>query len=62
MGIFDDIKNAADANEDKVEAAIDQIGDLVDEKTGGQYAAQVDQAQDFLKSQVGKPHDEGQPA
>ena len=36
MGIFDDIKNAADANEDKVEAAIDQIGDFVDEKTGAE--------------------------
>ena len=62
MGIFDDIKNAADANEDKVEAVIDQVGDFVDEKTGGQYAAQVDQARDFLKNQVGQPHGEGQQA
>ena len=62
MGIFDDIKNAADANEDKVEAVIDQVGDFVDEKTGGQYAAQVDQAQDFRKNQVGQPHGEGQQA
>ena len=38
MGIFDDIKGAADANEAKVEAGVDQAGDLVDSKTGGQYA------------------------
>ncbi len=31
---------------------IDQVGDLVDGQTGGQYAAQVDQAQQFAKDQV----------
>ena len=49
MGIFDDIKNAADTNEEKVEAVIDQAGDFIDEKTGGKYADKVDQAQAFLK-------------
>ncbi len=55
MGIFDEIKKAVDDNEGAIESAIDKAGDIVDEKTGGQYAAQVDQAQDFLKGQVGKP-------
>ena len=54
MGIFDDIKNAADANEDKVEAVIDQVGDFVDEKTGGKYAGQVDQAQKIANEQLDK--------
>lgn len=56
MGIFDDIKKAADANESTVEAAIDQAGDFVDSRTGGQYASQVDQAQQFLKDQIGQSH------
>ncbi len=57
MGIFDDIKNAADTNEEKVEAVIDQAGDFIDEKTGGKYADKVDQAQAFLKDQIGQPND-----
>lgn len=52
MGIFDQIKDAAQANAAVVEQGIEQVGDLIDEKTGGQYAAQVDQAQDFLKDQL----------
>lgn len=55
MGIFDDIKNAADSNEDKVESVIDQAGDFIDQKTDGKFAEQVDKAQDFLKDQVGPP-------
>ena len=47
----------ADANEAKVEAGVDQAGDFVDSKTGGQYAGQVDQAQEFLKDQVGAPNE-----
>ena len=53
MGIFDDIKNAADAHEAPVEAGIDRGGDFVDSRTGGQHAGHVDQAQEFLKDRVG---------
>ena len=42
------------AHEDHVEQAIDKVGDLVDQKTEGKYAAQVDQAQDFLKDKIGE--------
>ncbi|WP_232548083.1 antitoxin [Propioniciclava soli] len=55
MGIFDDIKNTADAHEAQVEAGIDKAGDAVDRKTGSRYAEQVDQAQDFAKDWVGAP-------
>lgn len=54
MGIFDEIKKAADDHEEAIESAIDKAGDLVDEKTEGTYAAQVDQAQGFLKNQIGQ--------
>lgn len=53
MDIVDQIKGAAAGHEAEIEGAIDQVGDFIDEKTGGQYAAQVDQAQDFLKDQLG---------
>jgi hypothetical protein len=52
MGLSEKISNAVAGHEDQVKAGIDKIGDLVDEKTGGQYAGQVDQAQDFLKGHL----------
>ena len=52
MGLLDNISAAIGGHEDQVRDGIDKIGDLVDGKTGGQYAGQVDQAQDFLKSKV----------
>ena len=57
MGIFDDIKNHADANEAQVEGGIDRVGDFIDSRTGGQHAAHVDQAQEFLKDRVGQPNE-----
>ena len=53
MDIVDQIKGAAAGREAKIGKAIDQVGDLIDAKTGGQYAAQVDRAQGFLKDQLG---------
>lgn len=53
MDIVDQIKGAVAGHEAEIDNAIDQLGDVIDEKTGGQYAAQVDQAQDFLKDQLG---------
>lgn len=51
MGIFDKAKDLAAANADKVDGIVDQAGDMVDEKTGGKYVGQVDQAQEFVKGQ-----------
>lgn len=61
MGIFDDIKAAADSHEDQVEQGIDKVADVIDQKTGGKFADQVDQAQDFLKDKLGnaEPSPEG---
>ncbi|MCZ9328768.1 MULTISPECIES: antitoxin [Nocardia] len=39
-------------NADKVDAVIDKAGDLVDEKTGGKFAGQVDAAQDAAKNAI----------
>jgi hypothetical protein len=56
MEFVDKIKDALSGREAEAEAAIDKAGDFIDEKTGGQYAGQVDQAQSFLKDQIGQPN------
>jgi len=53
MDIVEQIKGAAAGHEADIAEGIEQVGDFVDDKTGGQYAAQVDQAQEFLKDQLG---------
>ncbi len=54
MDFVEKVKGAVAGHEDQIEGAIDQVGDFVDSKTDGKYAAQVDQAQDFLKDKVRK--------
>jgi len=44
MGLMDNLNAAVGGHEDQVKDGIDKLGDLVDEKTGGQFAGQVDQA------------------
>ncbi|WP_433624860.1 antitoxin [Nocardia sp. CA-120079] len=44
----------AQQNADKVDTAIDKVGDLVDEQTDGKFASQVDAAQDAAKKAVRK--------
>ncbi len=53
MDIVGQIQGAVAGHEAEIEEAIEKLGDFVDEKTGGQYADQVDQAQEFLKDQLG---------
>lgn len=49
MSIFDDIKGKAEellgSHGDQVKDGIEKAGDLVDEKTGGKFADQVDGVQ-----------------
>ena len=54
MGFLDKVKSLASKNADKVETAIDKAGDIVDQKTQGKYASQVDKAQDAAKKAVDK--------
>lgn len=63
MGFVDKIKDAVAGHEDQIEGAIEQAGDFVDSKTDGKYAAQVDQAQEFLTEQLrAQPGGQGTPA
>lgn len=60
MGILDNLGDMAKENQDKIEQGIEQAGDFVDEKTGGKFEGQVNQAQDFAKDQLHKLTGEGQ--
>lgn len=53
MDIVGQIQGAVAGHEAEIGEGIEKVGDFVDEKTGGQYADQVDQAQEFLKNQLG---------
>ena len=52
MGFLDTVKNLVSKNADKVETAIDKVGDVVDKKTQGKYASHVDKAQVAAKKAV----------
>jgi hypothetical protein len=52
MGFLDTVKGLVSKNADKVDAAIDKVGDAVDKKTQGKYAQHVDKVQDSAKKAV----------
>ena len=53
MGIFDKAKDALSGQQDKVDEGVDKAGDMVDDKTEGKYAEQVDQGQEMAKDKLG---------
>ena len=54
MGFLDKVKSLVSQNADKVDQAIDKAADIVDQKTQGKYASQVDKVQDAAKNAVDK--------
>jgi len=52
MGFLDKLKGLASKNKGAVDTAIDKVGDVVDQKTQGKYAQQVDKAQEAAKKAV----------
>ena len=54
MGFLDTVKNLVSKNADKVDTAIDKVGDVVDSKTQGKYAQHVDKVQDAARKAVDK--------
>lgn len=64
VGILDKAKDAFEQNEGKVkefinereeqiDQAVQKAGDAIDEKTGGKFSAQVDQAQKAVQDKTG---------
>lgn len=56
MGTFDDMlaaaKELAGTHKGVVRQGIDKAGDVVDEKTGGKFSGQIDQAEQFVTDKV----------
>ena len=52
MGIFDRAKDAMSGQSEQVDAGVKKAGDMVDEKTEGKYAEQVDQGQEMAKDKL----------
>jgi hypothetical protein len=52
VGFRDKVKGLLSGNADKVHAAIDKAGDIVDDKTQGKYKDTVDKVQDAAKKAV----------
>jgi len=52
MGFLDKVKGLAGQHADKVEGAIDKVAGVVDEKTGGKYADQIDRGAETAKGFV----------
>ena len=61
MGLFDKAKDLLGQHGDKVEGAIDKVAEVVDEKTGGKYADQIDKGGDAAKGYVGGDEGEQEP-
>ncbi len=58
MSMFDKAKDLLGEHADKVDEGIDKVGDLVDDKTGGEHAEHVDTAQEKLKEELRKLDDQ----
>jgi hypothetical protein len=50
---FDKIKQLASEHPDQLDQGVEKGGDLLDEKTGGKYAGQVDQGQEAIRGRFG---------
>ncbi len=59
MSLLDKAKSMLSKNSDKAGGAIDKAGDMLDQKTGGKYASQVDAAQDKAKDLIDGDKDTG---
>ena len=53
MGFLDKAKDLLGKHEEKVESALDKVAEVVDDKTGGKYADQIDKGADAAKGLVG---------
>ncbi len=61
MGIFDKAKDLLNEHGDKLAPGVDKAGDMLDEKTGGKYAGQVDKGQELARERLAKQDGEPLP-
>lgn len=62
MGIFDSakdalnsdqVKNLVNDHEEKIDQGVEKAGDFIDEKSGGKFEGQIDQAQSAVEDRTG---------
>jgi hypothetical protein len=53
MGLLDKAKDLLGQHEEKVEDALDKVAEVVDDKTGGKYADQIDKGAEKAKGLIG---------
>lgn len=61
MGFLDKAKDLLGQHADKVEGAIDKVAEVVDDKTGGKYADQIDKGAEAAKNLVGDEEGDAPP-
>jgi hypothetical protein len=54
MGFIDKMKNLADQHDDKVDQALEKLGDEVDKRTGHKHSGQIDKAVDMAQERTGE--------
>ena len=59
MGFMDKVKGMLSGHRDQAERGIEKGGDMIDDRTGGKYADQVDKGQDAARDALGKLDDGG---
>lgn len=53
MSFLDRVKDLADKHDDKIDQALEKVGDEVDKRTGGKYTSQIDKAVDVAQEKTG---------
>lgn len=53
MSFLDRAKQLAEQHDDKIDQALEKIGDEVDKRTDGKYSDQIDKAVDFAQERTG---------
>jgi len=51
---FDKVKDLADQHDEKVDAALSKVGDVVDDKTGNKYSDHIDKGVDLAQQHTGE--------
>jgi hypothetical protein len=53
VSFIDKMKDLADQHDDKVDQALEKLGDEVDKRTGHKYSGQIDKAVDVAQERTG---------
>lgn len=54
MSFIDRVKDLADRHDDKIDQALEKVGDEVDKRTGHKHTGMIDKAVDVAQEKKGK--------